>query len=330
MPEAPLRARFTDLRARLLRLAERRLPALTRLREAEPLPIRLDRRRIYVLPTRFGLGLGALLFVMLLGALNYGNNPAFLLTCLFGAAAWSSLFFGFRTLLGTCVAQLAGNEAHAGDPLPLHVHFAPGRARANLRLRCAGVERAFALPADRTGDIELALPPAPRGWFRPGRLRLWTDHPLGLFQCWSWIHPAIDIVVYPRPEQPAPPLPSGDGHQGERSGTGNDEDFAGLRDYRPHDPPRLIAWKASARHDSLLTRESEPLAGQAVVLDYAATAPLDAEARLSRLTAWVLAAESLQRRYTLQLPGLCIGPGLGTSHRQACLHALALHEPAAP
>ena len=50
-----MQARWLRLRARLLAVAERRLPALTRLRRAEPLPIRLDRRRIYVLPTGFGL-----------------------------------------------------------------------------------------------------------------------------------------------------------------------------------------------------------------------------------------------------------------------------------
>ena len=64
------------MRSRLLAVAERRLPALTRLRLPEPVPLTLHRRRIYVLPTAFGLGFAVLLLVMLLGALNYGNNPA--------------------------------------------------------------------------------------------------------------------------------------------------------------------------------------------------------------------------------------------------------------
>ncbi len=80
-------AATASLKTRLFEYAERRLPALTRLKRVESLPIRLDRHRIYVLPTRFGLMLSALLLVMLLGALNYNNNPALLLTCLFAAAA---------------------------------------------------------------------------------------------------------------------------------------------------------------------------------------------------------------------------------------------------
>jgi hypothetical protein len=76
---------------RLARLAERRLPALTRLRGPELLPLELARRRIYIVPTGFGLGFGVLLLVMLLGALNYANNAALLLTCLLGAAAAASM-----------------------------------------------------------------------------------------------------------------------------------------------------------------------------------------------------------------------------------------------
>ena len=52
---------------------------LARPRRPEALPVTLDRHRIYVLPTGFGLFLGTLLAVMLLGALNYNNNPALLL-----------------------------------------------------------------------------------------------------------------------------------------------------------------------------------------------------------------------------------------------------------
>ncbi len=127
-----MNATVAGLRTRLLATAERRLPALTRLRRAEPLPVALDRRRIYVLPTGFGIAFAVLLFVMLLGALNYSNNPALLLTCLLGSAAGASLFFGFRMMSGLALVRLHAGDAHAGQPFDLHLHFSPGaRARAN-------------------------------------------------------------------------------------------------------------------------------------------------------------------------------------------------------
>nr|MBP7466348.1 DUF58 domain-containing protein [Pseudoxanthomonas sp.] len=52
------------------------LERFQRPRAPEPLPVRVDRRRIYVLPTRFGLFFTLLVLAMVLGALNYNNNPA--------------------------------------------------------------------------------------------------------------------------------------------------------------------------------------------------------------------------------------------------------------
>jgi uncharacterized protein (DUF58 family) len=318
-------ATIAELRIRALALAERRLPALTRLRKPEALPIRLDRRRIYVLPTGCGIAFSLLLFVMLLGALNYANNPALLLTCLFGAAGGASLFAGFRAMNGLSLVRVASDECHAGAPLALHLRFAPSmHARPSLRLRAGDDETAFALPAGVEGGTTATLPTNVRGWMRAGRLRVSTDYPLGLFRIWSWLHPDAEFLVFPAIENPALPLPGGDtrGEIASRDGAG--EDHAGLRDYRVTDAPRLIAWKASARHDALLVRDAERRSDDALVLDYAAQHGLDHEARIRRLTAWVLAADAAQRDYIVRIPGGTFGPGAGAVQRHACLRALAL------
>ena len=114
---------------------------------------------------------------------------------------------------------------------------------------------------------------------------------------------------------------------GVQAANGSDEDYSGLRDYQPSDPPRRIAWKASAHRDSLLIRESERRTGDALVLNYGALRGLDHEARISRLTAWVLAAESNQSAYALVIPELRIEAAIGPEHRSACLRALALLPP---
>ena len=314
-----------DLRSRALAYAERRLPALTRLKRPETLPIHLDRRRIYVLPTGFGIAFALLLFVMLIGALNYANNPALLLTCLFGAAAGASLFVGFRVMNDLALIRVSAGEAHAGTPLALRLAFAPGRrARPSLRLYAEGTETAFALRARVEGEVILSLPTQQRGWQRVGRIRVSTDYPLGLFRIWSWLNPDTECLVYPAIETTAPPLPAGDGRNDEQARSGAAEDHTGLRDYRVTDPPRLIAWKASARHDTLLVRDDERRGSDALVLDYDALHGLDPEARIRRLTAWVLAAEAMQREYLLRIPGSVLGPAFGTAQRQAALRALAL------
>ncbi len=313
------------LRSRILVIAERRLPALTRLRALESLPILLHRRRIYVLPSAFGIGFAILLAVMLLGALNYANNPALLLTCLLAAAAWMSLFAGFRSLADLELVALNAAACHAGEMAQVSCGFAVSRrARAHLRLHWNGIDSAFAIAAGTAGKLVVSLPAQRRGWMRPGRMRLWTDQPLGLFVIWSWLNPDLAILVYPAAEVSAPPFPKGSQGQSERASAADGDEFSGLRDYRSGDPQRRIAWKASARHESLLVRETERLVDDDLYFAHAALAGLDNEARIRRLTAWILAAEAARRSYALELPDQRIGPGLGDSHRHACLRALAL------
>src|SRR5262249_54751832 len=50
-------------------------------------------------------------------------------------------------------------------------------------------------------------------------------------------------------------LPSPGQHRHPRPGTGSE--LLDLRDYRPGDPPKTIAWKVSARRDRLITKEFE-------------------------------------------------------------------------
>ena len=318
-----------SLWSRLLEYAERRLPALTRLKRAENLPIQLNRHRIYVLPTRFGLLYSAVLIVMLVGALNYNNNPALLLTCLLGAASYQSVFQAFRMLNQLQLAALRAAPCHAGDVLRASLHFhIDDRPRRSLRLQTEGHETVFDLPHD--GAIVLDISAPQRGWRRLGRMRLSSEYPFGLFHVWSWLNPEFAALVYPRLEATPPPLPRAGAATASRTVRMSGDELASLREYRPDDPQRNIAWKASARHDRLLVKEFELRRGQEIVLDYAALHGLDHESRVSRLARWVCQAETAQQPYALQLPERRLGPALGMEHRHACLRELALLPGAAP
>jgi hypothetical protein len=54
---------------------------------------------------------------------------------------------------------------------------------------------------------------------------------------------------------------------------------------------------------------------------------LDIETRLSRFTAWILAAERETRAFALRLPGTHLPQSQGAGHRRAALTALALFPP---
>ena len=320
-PSAVLAAHWS----KLLQVAERRLPALTRLKEPEALPILLHRRRIYVLPTRFGLAFSAVLLVMLLGALNYNNNPAMLLTCLLGAAAYQSVFQAFRAVDRLELRAVHALPCHAGGVLPLTFHFrADARARRGLRMSIEGVEAVFDLQPGEDGRVRIDLPAGPRGWRRLGRIRVCSEYPFGLFHVWSWLNPQVSALIYPQLDANAPPLPvSGADAEHFTSRRAGDE-LATLRAYHPTDPMRGVAWKASARHDTLLVKEFEQRRGRETVLDFSALHSLPGEARIARLARWVCMAETAQVRYAVQLPDRRIPAGLGPDQRHTCLRELAL------
>lgn len=309
---------------RLQRWAERRLPALTRFRRPEPLPIELHRRRIYIVPTGFGVGFAVLLLVMLVGSLNYSNNPALLLTCLLGAASMSSMLLAFRVLDGIALASVRAGHAVAGQPIDLYLTFAAERPRESIRIDLARHTAAFMLGAGRDSVVSLALPTGRRGWQPLPRMRVWTTWPLGLFRAWSWLHPEQSVLVWPRAEAhgPAPRVPDDDPEQ-RRLHRG--DDLAALRDYRAGDPQRHIAWKASARHDGLMVKDFEqPQAYREWRLDWRDLGGLDSEARIARLARWVGEAHARRRRYSLWLPGEDIAAGSGADHYALCMDALAL------
>jgi len=310
-----------------LRTRLQALQWLARPRRPESLPVRLDRHRIYVLPTGFGLFLAALLAVMLVGALNYNNNPALLLALLLAATALASALQAHLQLAGLRVDAVSAEPVAAGTPLRLRLALARDdrRPRRGLQVsRGPATASAELADADRT-EVDLWLPTVRRGWLDLQRIRLSTTQPLGLVRAWSWIWPAAPVLVYPAPEHPAPPLPdTGSASARTRQHPLGDE-LQQLRPYRHGDARRTIAWKHSARRDTLLVREYERPTGTELLLDWQALGALPRERRIARLARWVDDAEREGRRYRLLLPGQpALGPASGDAHRHQCLRALAL------
>ena len=318
-PEARADAveRFGDQMARLM---------LVRPKQAEALPVRITRGRIYVLPTGFGLFLGALLATMLVGGLNYNNNPALLLVFLVAGVANNSLVHAHLILSGIALKSLHADPVYAGQALHLKFRFegSGARRRPGLQLLAGKAQALFELAPDDEAEVTLEFPTTRRGWAQVGRLRLSTLWPLGLARAWSWLRPDTRLLVYPTRDTNAPPLPLALGDGGWRRTRQVGEQPHHLRDYRLGDMPRQIAWKASARADKLLVREYESAVARDLLIDWSAAAGLAHEQRISRLARWVVEAERSGSRYALRLPAERLPSGRGPEHRHACLRALAL------
>jgi uncharacterized protein (DUF58 family) len=316
-----LLARTEGLRLRTAQWMRRR-------QGVDQLPVRLERRRLYILPTRAGVAFGVLLFLMLLAGLNYGNSLALFLTFLLAAFALVAMQQCHRNLLGTQVTSVLAPPVFAGSPGSVQLTLANLDALARPQLEAAlpgGAVMSVDLPAHGQRRLELPLATSARGVMRLERLRLATAHPFGLFRAWTWVHTPIELLVYPRPRG-ALPMPTQSALQrGLRPlpGAGADE-WAGLRPFRDGDSPRQVDWKAYARAAPLLVKEYSEGASELRLFDFAPLAHLDLEVRLSQLARWVVDAEARGERYGLALPGVWLPPHRGPEHRHRCLAALAL------
>ncbi|MDF3833513.1 DUF58 domain-containing protein [Cupriavidus basilensis] len=313
------------------RLAWASPPWLQRPRTPRQGVVTLDRRHLYILPSRAGLGFAALLMVMLLTSLNYNISLGFALTFLLGGIGMACMWQAYRNLLDMTVAGAGATPAFAGEPAAFSLRIAGADAPVRIGIEASLPARAGALPAslslarDATGLLTLHLPTTRRGWLALPRVTLSSRFPLGLFRVWSHADLPLAALVYPRPEAGAPPLPFA--AQPDDDGIAclpSDDGIDQLRRYRSGDPLHRIAWKHSARTGRWLSRTGQAGSQPAYWLDWQSLPPaMAAEARLSRLCAWVLAAGEMAD-IGLRLPGVDIPPGHGGAHRRACLEALAL------
>ena len=300
-------------------------------RSAERGTIVLVQRRVFILPTRPGVGYGVTLILMLIGSINYSLSLGYILTFLLAGLGINAMLHTFR--------NLAHLRVSPGRVAPV---FAGERARFTLRIENpvardrfeVGVAHARGLPefhdiAPHREVVAGVYVPAPhRGLMRPGRLTLFTRYPLGLFRAWSYVDPDVHCIVYPRPTPPGAPLPPDESSAGSGAlhGQGQD-DFSGLRPYHPGDSPRHIAWKAAARGQGLLTKQFTGRADAELWLDWRQLpATMGVEQKLSQLARWVIDAQARGMSFGLRLPGATVAMAAGDAQRERCLEALALYD----
>jgi len=295
----------------------------------ERAPVTLVQRRIFILPTRQGYVFALTILLLLVGSIQYALQLSFLLTFLLGSMAGVAMLHTWRNLAhlvlrpGRCDPVFAGDVAHFRV-----IVETPSQARFAIGLRRRDEEPVHAdVTPKEAAVIGIPALAARRGRLRCGRLEVFTRYPIGLFHAWSYVDFGLTVLVYPRPDPTAgaPPERSRSATE-EGIPVPGDEEFNMLRVYRAGDAPKLIAWKALAREQGLLTKEFSAMASSELWLDWADAPGGNLEARLSALCHWVLQAEDFGQSYGLRLPGVSIRPSRGEAHRAACLEALALHE----
>jgi len=273
----------------------------------------------------------ALLLLMLIGAINYNNSLAYLMTFLLASLSVVAILHTYRNLLRLSLTSGHIEPRFVGETLtiPVRIDNRQGPARLAIEINFPGEHHSVVdIEAHQQQNIDLEIIPQRRGHHILNRFTIATRFPLGLFRAWAHVHLKRYYLAYPRPaaisQLPADSLyklkVTGD------QGVGAD-DFAGLRPYHSGDSLRHIHWKVAARQQGLLTKQFGGDRSEELWLDWSSLPDVPLEQRLSILTRWVLLAEREGKSYGLRLPGLVLEPDRGGPHRHQCLKALAEYHP---
>lgn len=305
----------------------------------------LSQRRIFIVPSRAGLAYAVLLAGLFIGSVNYSLNMGFALTFLITGCVLVSLYLCFRNLawlhlqIGRSEPVFVGMQAemtfhianhgkHARHALAVSLRHIDGSARDKAQ---PVVEKWIDIPKFGQQTLSLSTLARQRGWQAMPGIRLQTSFPFGLFRAWSNWHPELMTLVYPMPEDNAPPLPAASEiNADQQAGNSGQEDFSGVRPWQAGDPINRLAWRQIARlgdaHSPLISKYFEGGARAGLCIDEAALSSMPIENRLSRMTRWILEAEQRGLAYSLRIGSSMIAASNGAEHRDECLRALALYQ----
>lgn len=291
-------------------------------------PYLLTQRRVYILPTKQGLAFALLLFIMLLGSINYSNSLGYFLTFLLSSLSVVTIFHTYNNLLKLSIGPAICKPVFAGEESFFNVQI------NNLdHISRNSVDTFTSQKLVSTSDIEgnsLATIKIKHHFDKRGeiplpRFTIESRFPFGLFRAWALVEFNQTQLVYPKPSNHTSlPIKTSGLSEGKKQLDIGTDDFKGLRSYSEGDPLQHIHWKSFARHHTLQTKEFSSSISDELWLNWSDTNVKGTEQKLSQLTRWVLLADKANLRYGLHLPNTLIQPAHSKHHLDTCLKQLAL------
>ena len=288
----------------------------------------LNPRRIYIIPTRWGLLYAVMLLALLVGSINYSLSLGYYVTFLLASLGNIAMLHTWRNLVDLQIEVLHAKPVFAGNlaQVTLKISDTKNRIRYNIAARFANNHsRQDDILANASQAFELALATQQRGWLSVPRIALYTEFPLSLFHAWAYVDNPFQALVYAKPSvnNSLQPESTDAGAKGSSHFNKGDDDFYGHKSYQLGDSPSRVDWKASSRGVGMLTKQYSGTGQSTLWLDWVATEG-EHEARISLLTKWVIEAHSTNQTYGLKLPASRIEPSNSHAHYHQCLRALAL------
>lgn len=287
---------------------------------------RLTQRNTFIFPAEEGLAYLVVVLLIFIGGINYENSlmlgTAFLLASLFLVTIVST----YLNLAGITLAVARAEPACVGDLAFVEVILVSTKThRYGLNVMLGEFRESVNLAPDVHTPVMVPFEALKRGKGFPPRILVESRYPLGLIRAWTWVAFDQYAVIYPKPVR-CELLAGGEGVQGKKHTVRqqHDEEFAGIREYRPGDPLKSVHWKQYAKSGDLFTRYREGATASTLVLTFESVPGPGIEAKLSQLTWWAKELNAKNIPFALKIPGINISVAAGPSHLYRVLNAIAL------
>lgn len=331
-------------KARLATRWQQRIDSWMSRRAPRAKRVQLSNKNIYILPSRQGWLLCAVLVVMLLAAINYQNSLLFGLCFWIGSTFAMVIWHTWKNLAQLQLEAMPLVSGFSGERVPVPLKLT-AKSQSHLRLEISwrSLEGEDVVPApvivnlasESSETLSLPFEHASRGYAVTPRIVIASVYPLGILRAWSIIDLDQPVLLYPKPVYGVAPNEQAfiddseatDDNEPQKPETGG-SDFYEINPYRRGDSLNRIDWKRLAKTGEKVTKNFASQSTRAErELNYERFSHLPVEQAVSAMTGWVVEWSKAGLPFKFQLGELTIEYVEGENSAEViqCLTALALY-----
>lgn len=283
----------------------------------------------FIFPSQTGLHFLISCFILFLLGTNYQNNLILFLVFFLCSFMFTCLLLSYQNIAGLGLKAIEPEAQFASSPCRFILTLQQPKSQAQ--------DVNFYFKSDQSGldstikndSVVLYSYSDQRGYFNPGRVTVKSTFPFGLFNVWTHLDFDLAVLLYPSPIEnklTQSRVADKSQHNTLYQPIVGVEQFSTLKSYQKGESLKSVAWKQLAQGRGWLSKQFEQSAGGDLLLDIGNLNHLPLEMRLSYLSYQIVTLEKIKQRYSLTLNQVHIETGLGASHKNRCLRALALFD----
>lgn len=303
----------------------------------------LSNRNIFIMPTKFGFAYLVFIIVIFLLGTNYQNNTILLLSYLLASLFITVMMHSFYNFSQLTFSSAAQQQCFAKQQMSYPIHITASKKHFDVNIHFVAKNDALSkvrIEQCESGEsqVSIAYLANKRGVYNLGRVKVYSEYPLGLFITWALLDFSHQLVVYPQAKKLksvnnflAGLDDTSDNAQSQHLSEQGTDDFAELKNYVVGESQAKVAWKQLARGQGKLSKHYQSHQSSLLWLKLSDMPSTDLETKLSYLCFLIVDISQSNREFGLLLDTAStsgqsltkIDPSSGYQHQQNCLIALA-------